>query len=101
MMSQRGGTLSYPTFAAGVSLVIYAFFLWVCDGLHLQLGLFRTLGTNSLAAYILHSVAGWIIRPYFPKDSAAIWTLTGFVLFTLIVYSICRLFERLGWYIRV
>jgi hypothetical protein len=101
MMSQRGGTLSYPTFAAGVSLIIYALFLWVCDGMHLQLGFFRTLGTNSLAAYILHSVAGWIVRPYFPRDSNAIWALTGFVLFTLFVYCICRLFERLGWYIRV
>lgn len=101
MMSQRGGTLSYPTFAAGVSLVIYALFLWVCDGMKLQLGFFRTLGTNSLAAYILHSIAGWIVRPYFPSNSDAVWALTGFVLFTLLVYGVCRLFERLGWYIRV
>ena len=102
MMSQRGGTLSYPTFAAGVSLVIYAFFLWLSDGLKVQLGFFRTLGTNSLAAYILHDIAGWIIEPYFSHSSTSpIFVMTGFACFTLFVYGICRLLERMGWYIRV
>ena len=102
MMSQRGGNLSYPTFAAGISLVIYALCLWLCDGLGLRLGIFRTLGTNSLAAYILHDIAGWIISPFFPeKTSTVMMTIVGFFCFTLFVYAICRLFERLGWYIRV
>ena len=103
MMSQRHGTLPYPIFAAGVSLVVYALFLWLCDGYNLRLGLFRTLGTNSLAAYCLHDVAGWIIkRPYFPsKTSDDLWALFGFVVFTLFVYGCCRLLERMGWYIRV
>ncbi|WP_010582759.1 hypothetical protein [Schlesneria paludicola] len=103
MMSQRHGTLPYPTFAAGVALVIYALFLWLCDGFNLRLGLFRTLGTNSLAAYCLHDVAGWIIkRPYFPsKTSSDLWALFGFVVFALFVYACCRLLERMGWYIRV
>ncbi len=102
MMSQRGGNLSYPTFAAGVSLVIYALCLWLCDGLNLRLGFFRTLGTNSLAAYILHDIAGWIISPYFPEKSESVaLTMTGFACFTLFVYGFCRLFERMGWYIRV
>ena len=102
MMSQRGGTLSYTTFAAGVSLFIYALFLWLCDGLNLRLGFFRTLGTNSLAAYLLHDIAGWIISPYFSeKSSSVILTMTGFACFTLFVYGCCRLLERMGWYIRV
>ena len=102
MMSQRGGNLSYPTFAAGFSLVIYALCLWLCDGLNLRLGIFRTLGTNSLAAYILHDIAGWLLTPYFPeKSTSVVLTMTGFACFTLFVYSICRLFERQGWYIRV
>ncbi|WP_010582760.1 heparan-alpha-glucosaminide N-acetyltransferase domain-containing protein [Schlesneria paludicola] len=112
MMSQRGGTLSYPTFAAGVSLVIYAFFLWFSDGLKIQIGMLRTLGTNSLAAYILHDIAGWIfdplIKPHYDAlvkegslGMAGVWAWGGLVAFTLFVYGICRLFERLGWYIRV
>ncbi|MEI8018163.1 MAG: hypothetical protein WCH39_08160 [Schlesneria sp.] len=102
MMSQRTANLSYPTFAAGVSLVIYALCLWVCDGLGMNLGLFRTLGTNSLAAYLLHEVAGWIVSPYFPqKTSSVAWAMFGFGCFTLFVSVFCRLLERRRWYIRV
>jgi hypothetical protein len=102
MMSQRGGNLSYPTFCAGLSLVIYSLFLWACDGKKWQLGIFRTLGTNSLAAYLLHDVAGWLIKDHYPSDSTSVvMTMAVFALYTFFVYSICRLLEWLGWYIRV
>lgn len=102
MMSQRSGNASYPTFAAGLSLTLYAIFLWVCDGLKLQLGIFRTLGTNSLAAYILHDIAGWVVSPWFSeKSTSAAFVMTGFLCFTLFVYGFCRLLEWRGWYIRV
>jgi predicted acyltransferase len=104
MMSQRGGTLSYPTFAAGVSLVVYAICLWLCDGMNLRLGILRTLGTNSLAAYILHTYAGRILSAthLFPRSSStAIQAMAGFACLTLMVYGVCRLFEWRGWYIRV
>jgi hypothetical protein len=108
MMSQRGGTLSYPTFCAGLSLLIYAGFLYVCDGLKWRLGIFRTLGTNSLAAYMLHDIAGWIpiggkvIDQHFPTNST-LWVgmLIAFGIQLLFVYGVCRLLEALGWYIRV
>ena len=107
-MSQRGGTLSYPTFCAGLSLLIYAGFLYVCDGLKWRLGIFRTLGTNSLAAYMLHDIAGWIpiggkvIEQHFPTNST-LWVgmLIAFGIQLLFVYGVCRLLEALGWYIRV
>ncbi len=127
MMSQRSGNLSYLTFAAGISLVVYAFFLWACDIKGWRLGLFRTLGTNSLAAFLLHDVASWLVEPFFPKQgtiltaSGAQWiqlhsgfdpdrslflmrvaeTSIGFLCFALFVYGICRLLEWLGWYLRV
>ena len=102
MMSQRTGNLSYLTFSAGISLIIYALFLWLCDAKGWRLGFFRTLGTNSLAAYMLSDVATWIVSPYFDKKSTSVlWTLTGFACLTLIVYGVCRLLERRGWYIRV
>jgi hypothetical protein len=130
MMCQRSGSLSYLTFAAGLSLVIYALFLWACDRMHWRLGLFRTLGTNSLAAYVFHDVADWIVKPFFPKESQTVtdnvaslasfanerfglatdqaeyvlklaFALTGFLLFSTLVYLACRFLERRGWYIRV
>lgn len=112
MMSQRGGTLSYPTFAAGFSLFVFAFFLWICDSCQFRLGFFRTLGTNSLAAYMFHYVAGWILDattvfskagvPLFPETTPSITVaLTGFLCFTLLVYGGCRFLESRGWYLRV
>lgn len=102
MMSQRSGSLSYLTFAAGLSSVIYSLFLWVCDGLGWQLGIFRTLGVNSLAAYILHDMASWYLAPLFPETTTSIpFTMIGIVSFFLIVYGACRRLEQRGWYLRV
>ena len=130
MMSQRSGNLSYPTFAAGVALLIYALCLWICDGKGQRLGIFRTLGTNSLAAYILHDIAGWVVSPFFPQKGVPLTkalnhyalilktrfgldfdscfyalqlaeTAAGFVCFLTFVYGFCRLLEWRGWFIRV
>lgn len=102
MMSQRAGSISYTTFSAGLSLVVYAMFLWLCDGRKWGLGLFRTLGTNSLAAYILSEFATIIARPIAPPKSTDVLTaLLAFACMTLMVYVVCRILERLGWYLRV
>ena len=102
MMSQRTCNLSYTIFSAGLSLVVYAFFLVVCDGMHLRVGLFRTLGTNSLAAYVLHDVAIWIVSPFVPnKTTSVLLVVAGYVAVTLIVYAACRFLEWKKWYLRV
>jgi predicted acyltransferase len=101
MMSQRGGTISYTTFSAGFSLVVFALFLWACDSRKWQVGVFRTLGTNSLAAYLLHDVASWWISPWFPTSSGPIMAAFGFLCFSGFVYGVCCMMERRGWLIRV
>ena len=101
MMSQRCASLSYTTFAAGVSLVLFALFLWACDQKHWRLGIFRTLGTNSLAAYILHDIGAWLISPWFPETSGTAFALTGFACLVAFVYGVCRFLEAKGWYLRV
>ena len=101
MMSQRCASLSYTTFAAGVSLVLFALFLWACDQKQWRLGIFRTLGTNSLAAYILHDIGSWVISPWFPETSGTALALTGFACLVAFVYGICRFLEARGWYLRV
>ncbi len=101
MMTQRACSISYTLFTAGVSCVVFAIFSLVCDLHQWQSGLLRTLGTNSLAAYILHDVVGWWISPYLSRDSALQSVLAGLVLFVSLTVGACRLLERRGWYLRV
>jgi len=89
-MSQRTGSVSYLTFSAGFSLLVYALFVVLCDVGSLRVGLFRTFGQNALAAYIIHGMVGGAVKPYVPEDVPA-WFLTfGF----LIYFGICYLFVR-------
>jgi len=101
MMTQRACSISYTLFTAGVSCVVFALFSFVCDLHQWQSGLLRTLGTNSLAAYILHDVAGWCISPALSRDSALLSVLAGLVLFISLTVGACQLLERRGWYLRV
>ncbi|MGL6072612.1 MAG: hypothetical protein ACRC8S_00495 [Fimbriiglobus sp.] len=80
-MSQRSGSFTYPLFGAGLSLVGFAFCLILCEWRGWQLGIFRTLGTNALAAYILHEIVSNAIRPFVPKDSPL-----GYIAVALLVY---------------
>ena len=101
MMSQRAGTLSYCTFAAGISLLVYALFVWGCDRKGWQIAVFRSFGTNALAAYILHEVVGWFLDPYVTRESSVLATLTAFAVFLLMTYAICRFLEWRQWYLRM
>ncbi len=101
MMSQRAGTWSYTMYCAGISLIILAFFVWFSDRCGWQVGVFRTLGTNALAAYILHDIAGWIVEPWVTRESSAPVTLLAFAAFFLLVYGACRFLEWKRWFLRM
>ncbi len=68
-MSQRAGSVSYQTFAAGFGLAVYGLFYLAADVGRLRIGMFRTLGRNALAAYILHPMVVSAVSPYLPRDS--------------------------------
>jgi hypothetical protein len=89
-MSQRTGSISYLTFAAGFSLAVYALFAAACDLGRLRLGLFRIFGQNALAAYIIHPMVAGAVKPYVPNDSPAWYLALGFGL----SFAICTLFNR-------
>jgi predicted acyltransferase len=101
MMSQRAGTLSYLTFSAGFSLLVYALFHLACDRSSLQLGFFRTFGTNALAAYVLHELVSSAVKPFMPGDAPAWYVTAGLVLFFGVTWLIVRHFEKQGVYLRV
>lgn len=100
-MSQKAGAISYMFFGGGISMVLYALFLVVCDQGKLELGLFRTLGVNALAGYILHDLVNATIKPFVPKDSPIWWIFTGFAVSLLICYACLRHLERHKIYLRL
>ena len=101
MMSQRAGTLSYLTFCAGFSLIVYMLFHFVCDKRHWEIGLFRVFGTNALIAYILHSMIIDAIQPFVPRDSPG-WHITVSWFFIMaIMWTFVRHLERSKVYLRL
>lgn len=101
MMSQRAGTLSYLTFSAGFSLVIYVLFYIACDWGKLQLPVFRTFGTNALVAYVLHELVDSAVKPFVPKDAPGWYVLTGLLVFFWITWVFVRGLEKQKVYLRV
>lgn len=101
MMSQRAGTLSYLTFAAGFSLAVFVLFYIACDLGKFELPLLKTFGVNALAAYVLHDLTSNAVQPFFPKDSPAWYAFTGLFLFCWITWLFLRSLERQKIFLRV
>ena len=101
MMSQRAGSLSYQTFAAGLSLALYAVFYIACDMGGWQLGLFRTLGTNALVGYVLHGMVDGAVSPFVPRDAPGWYVTAGFLVFFGITYLFIRKLEKDGIYLKL
>ena len=100
-MSQRTGSVSYLTFAAGFSLAVYALFVLLCDLGGLRVGLFRTFGQNALAAYIVHPMVAGAVKPYVPGDSPLWYVAAGFLLYFAICYLFIRYLEKHGIFLRL
>jgi predicted acyltransferase len=101
LMSQRAGTPAYLTFAAGFSLALYALFVLACDGYGLGLGVFRTLGTNALAAYIIHDLVGHTLSPFAPRDAPLWYALASFGVFFAVCYAFLRYLEKQRLFLRL
>jgi len=100
-MSQRTGSVSYLTFATGICLAVYAIFVILTDRLGMTLGLFRTFGTNALAAYILHGMVGSAVKPWVPKDVPGWYLAAGFAVYFGLNYLFIRNLEKNGLYLKL
>lgn len=100
-MSQRAGSVSYLTFAAGFSLAVDALFVAACDVGGLRLKLFGIFGRNALAAYILHPLVASAIKPYLPHDAPAWYVAAGFGVYFLINVLFINHLERTGVHLRL
>lgn len=101
MISQRHGTLSYLTFCGGLSIAVYALFYIACDIWGLQLGIFRTLGTNALAGYVLHDMIGGAVKAFMPRDCPTWYMTAGFLFFFWLVWLFVRSLEKNKIYIKL
>ncbi len=97
-MSQRAGSVSYLTFGAGFSLAVYALFVWACDGRRWQIGIWRTLGTNALAGYVMHGVVGWGFSAVIARRAPLGTVLVALLLYVSVCYGCVRLLEKKGIY---
>lgn len=100
-MSQRVGTVSYQTFAAGFALAIFVVFRLIADGARLRLGLFRTLGTNALAAYLIHIAVIDCVQPITPRDAPLWFALAAAALVLGVTWLFTRYLEKMGIYLRL
>jgi len=119
MMSVKSAALSFMTFNAGFSLFVYGLFSVACDLGGWQLGLFRTLGRNALAGYLIQWPTDSIITQLVEDLSArwgsalgysadavgrsapAAFVAVGFVLFFAVNWLILRWMERRNIFLKV
>jgi hypothetical protein len=101
MMSQRSGSVSYLTFAAGFSLAVFVLFHVLCDQLGWQLGLFRTFGTNALAAYVLGGMVDTAVSRFVPRDAPGWYVAAAFGAFFGLTYLFVRHLEKNGLLLRM
>ncbi|MBP3959314.1 acyltransferase family protein [Gemmata sp. G18] len=93
-MSQRSGSLTYTLFGAGVALIVLAVFVLACDIGSMRIGVFRTLGSNALAAYIIHDPVYEAVKPFVPKDAPLEYIFVMCALALTICYALMRSLEK-------
>jgi predicted acyltransferase len=101
LMDKRIVTLPFNLFSSGFALAVYTFFVLLSDLGRVHIGLFRTLGTNALAAYVLHEIVGGAVGSFAPKDSPLWWVSGTFALYFGITYLFVRHLEKHGIFIRM
>jgi predicted acyltransferase len=101
LMDKRIVTLPFNVFSSGFSLAAYAFFVLLSDLGGWQVGFFRTLGQNALAAYILHELVNNAVHAFAPDNSPLWWVLTTFAIYVGITYMFVRHLEKHGIFIRM
>jgi predicted acyltransferase len=100
-MSQRTGSVSYLTFAAGFGLAVLGLFVVLCDLMGMRVGVFRTFGSNALITYIAHMLVFGTFRAYAPSDSPLLYAAIVSFLSGWVTYVFIRHLEKTGCFVRL
>lgn len=101
MMSKRIVSVPFALFSTGFSMAVLAAFVVVTDIGGVKIGLFRTFGTNALAAYFLHHSIESAMLGIVPKDSPLWWCLICLAIFYMTTYGFIRFLEKQRVFIRL
>jgi predicted acyltransferase len=101
MMDKRMPSQAFMLFATGFGMTLYVLFIIVCDAGGLAIPLFRTLGTNALAAYAIHHAIEALVHQFVPEDSPIPAVVGALIVFFLITWSMVRFLEKNKIFIRL
>ena len=71
-----------------------ALFVLACDIGSFRLGVFRTFGSNALAAYIIHDLVNAAVKPFVPRDAPLWYVFVGCAVSLTICYVFVRHLEK-------
>lgn len=101
IMSQRAGSVTYLTFAAGFALMVLAAFRVACDRFGAQWGYLDLLGRHALAGYVLHDMVSDAVSPFVPRDAPLWWVVVTLGLYFGIVTLFLRYLDRHRLYLKL
>ncbi|MEZ6046941.1 MAG: hypothetical protein R3C11_15445 [Planctomycetaceae bacterium] len=102
MVWKRIVSLPFVCVASGFAFLLLSFFVVISDQMGIQIGLFRTLGMNPLAAYAIERVVIETLLPASLPGDAAPWLIwSGLTLFILLIYGMVRGLEKQNIYVRM
>jgi predicted acyltransferase len=101
IMDKKVTSASFIIFATGFALALHGLFVLLCDLGSLHVPVFRTLGTNPLAAYAIHHAVEGAVHTVAPGDSPAWWAWASFALFFFITWLLVRGLEKQKIFIKI